>query len=47
MEGDELVACVPGVVETVNKLVRVRPFRSRYVLLARGAFTGEASRAEA
>jgi exosome complex RNA-binding protein Rrp4 len=29
MDGDDLVACVPGVVETVNKLIRVRPFRSR------------------
>ena len=32
MDGDDLVACVPGVVETVNKLIRVRPFRSRSVL---------------
>jgi hypothetical protein len=33
VDGDsgELVACVPGVVETVNKLIRVRPLRTRYV----------------
>lgn len=31
VENGQLLACVPGVVETVNKLVRVRPLRSRYV----------------
>ena len=37
VEDGELIACVPGVVETVNKLIRVRPL----VPLARKKNEGE------
>jgi exosome complex component RRP4 len=32
-EGSQLVACVAGQIERVNKLITVKPLKSRYIFL--------------